>query len=32
MKKTIVLGVCGGIAAFKAAQLTSDLIKAGYDV
>ena len=32
MKKTIDLGVCGGIAAFKAAQLTSDLIKAGYDV
>ncbi|MGX8850861.1 bifunctional phosphopantothenoylcysteine decarboxylase/phosphopantothenate--cysteine ligase CoaBC [Amedibacillus sp. YH-ame10] len=32
MKKTIVLGVSGGIAAFKAAQLTSDLIKKGYDV
>ena len=32
MKKTIVLGVCGGIAAFKAAQLASDLIKKGYDV
>lgn len=32
MKKTIVLGVCGGIAAFKAAQLTSNLIKKGYDV
>lgn len=32
MKKTVVLGVCGGIAAFKAAQLTSDLIKKGYDV
>ena len=27
MKKTIVLGVTGGIAAFKAAQLTSNLIK-----
>lgn len=32
MKKTIVLGVSGGIAAFKAAQLTSDLIKMDYDV
>lgn len=32
MKKTIVLGVTGGIAAFKAAQLTSDLIKKDYDV
>lgn len=32
MKKTIVLGVTGGIAAFKAAQLTSNLIKKGYDV
>lgn len=32
MKKTVVLGVCGGIAAFKAAQLTSNLIKKGYDV
>ena len=32
MNKTIVLGVSGGIAAFKAAQLTSDLIKKGYDV
>lgn len=31
-KKTIVLGVTGGIAAFKAAQLTSNLIKKGYDV
>lgn len=31
-KKTIVLGVSGGIAAFKAAQLTSNLIKKGYDV
>ena len=27
MQKTIVLGVTGGIAAFKAAQLASDLIK-----
>lgn len=32
MNKTVVLGVSGGIAAFKAAQLTSDLIKKGYDV
>lgn len=31
-KKTVVLGVTGGIAAFKAAQLTSNLIKKGYDV
>ena len=31
MKKTIVLGVTGGIAAFKAAQLTSNLIKKGHD-
>ncbi len=30
--KTVVLGVTGGIAAFKAAQLTSNLIKKGYDV
>lgn len=32
MKKTIILGISGGIAAFKAAQLTSNLIKKGYDV
>lgn len=32
MKKTIVLGVSGGIAVFKAAQLTSNLIKKGYNV
>lgn len=32
MKKTVVLGVTGGIAAFKTAQLTSNLIKKGYDV
>lgn len=32
MQKTIVLGVTGGIAAFKAAQLASDLIKKNYDV
>lgn len=31
-KQTVVLGVTGGIAAFKAAQLTSNLIKKGYDV
>ena len=31
-KKTVLLGVTGGIAAFKAIQLTSDLIKKGYDV
>lgn len=31
-KKTIVLGVTGGIAAFKTAQLTSNFIKKGYDV
>lgn len=32
MQKTIVLGVTGGIAAFKAAQLASDLVKKDYDV
>lgn len=32
MQKTIVLGVTGGIASFKAAQLASDLIKKDYDV
>ena len=32
MQKTIVLGVTGGIAAFKAAQLASDLIKKDYDI
>lgn len=32
MKKTVVLGVSGGIAAFKSAQLCSNLIKKGYDV
>lgn len=31
-QKTVVLGVTGGIAVYKAAQLTSDLIKKGYDV
>lgn len=32
MKKTIVIGVTGGIAAFKSAQLVSDLKKKGYDI
>lgn len=31
-KKTIALGVSGSIAAYKAADLTSRLVKAGYDV
>lgn len=31
-KKTVVLGISGGIAAFKAAQLTSNLIKKDMDV
>ncbi len=31
-KKTIVIGVTGGIAAFKSAQLVSDLLKMNYDV
>ena len=31
-KKTIVIGVCGGIAAYKSAQLASNLYKKGYDV
>ena len=31
-KKTIVLGVTGGIAAYKSAQLASSLYKKGYDV
>lgn len=30
--KTIVLGVCGGIAAYKSAALTSMLVKSGADV
>ncbi|MCF0116327.1 MAG: phosphopantothenoylcysteine decarboxylase, partial [Erysipelotrichaceae bacterium] len=30
--KNVVLGITGGIAAYKAAQLTSDLIKKGYSV
>lgn len=32
MTKTIVLGVTGGIAAFKSAQLCSNLKKKGYDI
>ena len=28
----VLLGVCGGIAAYKAADLTSQLVKAGHDV
>lgn len=32
MKKNILLGITGGIAAYKAADLTSQLIKLGYDV
>ena len=31
-KKVIVLGVTGGIAAYKSAQLASNLLKKGYDV
>ena len=30
--KTVLLGVCGGIAAYKTASLTSMLVKAGADV
>lgn len=30
--KTIVLGITGGVAAFKSVQLASDLVKMGYDV
>lgn len=32
MKKTIVVGITGSIAAFKSAQLVSDLLKLDYDV
>lgn len=32
MKKNILLGITGGIAAYKAADLTSQLVKRGYDV
>jgi phosphopantothenoylcysteine decarboxylase/phosphopantothenate--cysteine ligase len=31
-KRNIVLGVCGGIAAYKAVALTSMLVKSGYNV
>ena len=30
--KTVVIGVTGGIAAYKSAQLVSDLVKEGCDV
>ena len=30
--QTIIIGVTGGIAAYKSAQLVSDLVKKGYDV
>jgi len=30
--KTVVVGITGGIAAFKSAQLVSDLVKEGCDV
>ena len=32
MKKCVVLGVTGGIAAYKSAQVVSDLKKKGYEV
>ena len=32
MAKTILLGVCGSIAAYKAADLTSKLAKRGHDI
>lgn len=32
MKPCIVIGVCGGVAAFKTVQLVSDLVKLGIDV
>ncbi len=31
-KKTVVIGICGGIAAYKTVQLASNLYKKGYDV
>ena len=30
--KTVIVGVTGGIAAFKSAQLVSDLVKKDFDV
>lgn len=32
MKKTVILGVTGGIAAYKSCEITSRLVKLGYDV
>ncbi len=32
MKKNVVIGVCGGIAAYKVCELTSTLTKRGYNV
>lgn len=32
MKKNIVVGISGSIAAYKSAQLVSDLVKLGYDI
>ncbi len=32
MKKSITLGVCGGISAYKACDIASALVKMGYDV
>ena len=32
MKKKILIGVCGGVAAYKAADLVSNLIKKDFDV
>lgn len=32
MKKNIILGISGGIAAYKSAEITSQLVKLGYDV
>lgn len=32
MKSCVVVGISGGVAAFKSVQLVSDLVKKGYDV
>lgn len=32
MKKTIVVGVTGGIASYKSAEIVNDLVKKGYEV